>query len=366
MAYFKNMVVINVTALPMMPVGEGLPPSATQNAVNERIAEVDLPPKPLDNILRTADKKLLAELYQCPQFNDSKPNELPNGVDFCDMVANVVRSERNPFTGKRNREVQNKLFERISQQYASLLLHGARPHSEEAILKRLPSLLSKGLYTSFSSCFPQSWLNTHEFKSDICNTMSLWISALSHSSSPACVQLHLQASGLRTAPFAVHKLPLCSELMDPELRNPKARLAKGQTCKDNGPHAHLILSASAGSKKFNSQLMGDSAPGKAGSLALLPLCLLSPDFLSLLPIPLFVQVVPPFPDPSPVTNLLSTSFVQQRQQLCIETHISQLILGLFFPKPKNRGRQWSPSHVCGFRFQEAKTLKHMVSLKGEH
>ncbi|XP_070267229.1 protein FAM227A isoform X4 [Myotis yumanensis] len=79
---------------------------------------------------------------------------------------------------QRNREVQNKLFERISQQYASLLLRGARPDSEEAILKRLPSLLSKGLYTSFSSCFPQSWLNTHEFKSDICNTMSLWISGI--------------------------------------------------------------------------------------------------------------------------------------------------------------------------------------------
>ncbi|XP_023599551.1 protein FAM227A [Myotis lucifugus] len=44
--------------------------------------------------------------------------------------------------------------------------------------QRLPSLLSKGLYTSFSSCFPQSWLNTHEFKSDICNTMSLWISGI--------------------------------------------------------------------------------------------------------------------------------------------------------------------------------------------
>ncbi|ELK38598.1 hypothetical protein MDA_GLEAN10003105, partial [Myotis davidii] len=190
---------------------------------------------------RTADKKLLAELYHCPQFSDSKPNELPNGVDFCDMVANVVRSERNPFTGKR-----------------------------------LPSLLSKGLYTSFSSCFPQSWLNTHDFKSYICNTMSLWISGKrwlgkqfrkypSHrsvflcaipssrrmssplldikeqcalraagpisllpqndsepSQSPACVRLPLQASGLSAAPFAVHKLPLCCELMDPELRNPKA------------------------------------------------------------------------------------------------------------------------------------------------
>lgn len=45
--------------------------------------------------------------------------------------------------------------------------------------QRLPSLLSKALYTSFCCCFPQSWFNTNEFKSDICNTMSLWISGIS-------------------------------------------------------------------------------------------------------------------------------------------------------------------------------------------
>lgn len=49
---------------------------------------------------KIADKNLLAELYQYPQFNSSRPNKLPNGVDFCDMVGNVVRSERNPLTGK--------------------------------------------------------------------------------------------------------------------------------------------------------------------------------------------------------------------------------------------------------------------------
>lgn len=32
------------------------------------------------------------------------------------------------------------------------------------------------MYTSFCCCFPQSWFNTHEFKSEICNTMNLWIS----------------------------------------------------------------------------------------------------------------------------------------------------------------------------------------------
>ncbi|XP_021573585.1 protein FAM227A [Carlito syrichta] len=159
---------------------------------------------------KTADKNLLAELYQYPKFNSSKPNNLPNGVDFCDMVGNVVRAERNPLSGKPfclnrelekflsspspraiwldsfwwifheryqpNKEIQNKLFDRIAQNYARLLFHAPRSHYEEAIIKRLPSLLSQALYTSFCCCFPQSWFNTHEFKSDICNTMSLWIS----------------------------------------------------------------------------------------------------------------------------------------------------------------------------------------------
>ncbi|KAF5928123.1 hypothetical protein HPG69_017663 [Diceros bicornis minor] len=161
---------------------------------------------------KTADKNLLAELYQYAQFNNSMPNELPNGVDFCDMVGNVIRAERNPIRGKSfcsdrelekflsspslraiwldsfwwmfheryqpNKEVQNKLFHRISQHYAFLLLQEPRSHYEEALLKRLPSLLSKALYTSFCCCFPQSWFNTHEFKSAICNTMSLWISGI--------------------------------------------------------------------------------------------------------------------------------------------------------------------------------------------
>lgn len=77
-----------------------------------------------------------------------------------------------------NREIQNKLFDRISLQYAFLLFRESRSHYEEAILKRLPSLLSKALYTSFCCCFPQSWFNTHEFKSDLCNTISLWISGI--------------------------------------------------------------------------------------------------------------------------------------------------------------------------------------------
>ncbi|XP_053082775.1 protein FAM227A isoform X4 [Acinonyx jubatus] len=163
------------------------------------------------NKRKTANKNLLVELYQHPhKFNSAVPNRLPNGVNFCDMVGNVVRAERNRLSGKSfcsdrelekflsspspraiwldsfwwifheryqpNKEIQNKLFDRISQHYASLLLHESKSHYEEALLKRLPSLLSKALYTSFCCCFPQSWFNTHDFKSDICNTMSLWIS----------------------------------------------------------------------------------------------------------------------------------------------------------------------------------------------
>ncbi|XP_060162176.1 LOW QUALITY PROTEIN: protein FAM227A [Globicephala melas] len=128
------------------------------------------------------------------------------------MVGNVIQAERNPLSGKSfcsdreleqflrspsvramwldsfwwifheryqpKKEVQNKLFDRIAQHYAFLLSCESRSHYEEALLKRLPSLLSKALYTSFCCCFPQSWFNTHEFKSDICDTMSLWISGI--------------------------------------------------------------------------------------------------------------------------------------------------------------------------------------------
>nr|XP_012597207.1 protein FAM227A isoform X2 [Microcebus murinus] len=161
---------------------------------------------------KTADKNLLAELYQYPTFDSSKPTNLPNGVDFCDMVGNVVRAERNTLSGKAfcserelerflssppiramwldsfwwifheryqpNQEIQNKLFDRIAQHYTFLVFQVPRSHYEEALLTRLPSLLSKGVYTSFCCCFPQSLFNTHEFKSEICNTLSLWISGI--------------------------------------------------------------------------------------------------------------------------------------------------------------------------------------------
>ncbi|XP_030874137.1 protein FAM227A, partial [Leptonychotes weddellii] len=161
---------------------------------------------------KIAHKDLLAELYQYTPSNSPAPNRLPNGVNFCDMVGNVVRAERNPLSGKSfcsdrelerflsspspraiwldsfwwifheryqpNKEIQNKLFDRIAQNYAFLLLNESKSHYEEALLKKLPTLLSKAVYTSFCCCFPQSWFNTHEFKSSICNTMSLWISGI--------------------------------------------------------------------------------------------------------------------------------------------------------------------------------------------
>ncbi|XP_070646511.1 protein FAM227A-like isoform X2 [Bos indicus] len=236
MARFRRLEVVNLTALPMVPLDEPLGVSLiAQNAlkdamrknlkdnvpsclvgsiqqVNQVIADADLSPNPLVHSLKTADKNLLAELYQYPSFDDSRPNNLPNGVDFCDLVGNVILAEKNPLSGKSfcsgrelekflsspsvraiwldsfwwifheryqpKKEVQSKLFDRIAQNYAFLLFCESRTHYEEALLKRLPSLLSKALYTSFCCCFPQSWFNTHEFKSDICNTMSLWISAI--------------------------------------------------------------------------------------------------------------------------------------------------------------------------------------------
>uniref|UniRef100_G3TGD0 Family with sequence similarity 227 member A n=1 Tax=Loxodonta africana TaxID=9785 RepID=G3TGD0_LOXAF len=235
--------IINVTALPMIPVEENLavshtvqdamknavrkdleknPPSCiigSMDQVNQRIAEVHMSPNLLATILaierfemekkalreksrgisgdrdkivksqiklprggsenkiaksfigkrKTADKNLLVELYQYPEFNSSRPNELPNGVQFCNMISNVIRAEKNPLTGKSfcadkelekflsspspramwldsfwwvfheryqpNKEIQKKLFDRIARSYARLLFNEPRSHYEEALLK---------------------------------------------------------------------------------------------------------------------------------------------------------------------------------------------------------------------------------------
>ncbi|XP_054325528.2 protein FAM227A isoform X2 [Pongo pygmaeus] len=248
MNHFRKMEVINLTALPMIPVDEHLavslvarntmvktvrkelensPPSCligSMHQVNQKIADINLRIEPSANSLaierfelekkalrektrsspgdkvkrqrksqysckgselrharssvikrKTADKNLLVELYQYSNFNSSKPNKLPNGVDFCDMVGNVVRAERDCLSGKRfcsGRELEKFLS---SPSPRAIWLDSFWWIFHERY-QRLPSLLSKAVYTSFCCCFPQSWFNTHEFKSDICNTMSLWIS----------------------------------------------------------------------------------------------------------------------------------------------------------------------------------------------
>nr|XP_021524425.1 protein FAM227A [Aotus nancymaae] len=235
MNHFRKMEVINLTTLPMIPVDEHLAVLLVlRNAMVKTVRKElgDNPPcillvaierfelekkalreksrgSPGDRVKRqqksqyswkgselrharsfvikrkTADKNLLAELYQYSNFNSSKPSKLPNGVDFCDMVGNVIQSERNHVSGKcfcsgrelekflsspslraiwldsfwwifhewyqPNKELQNNLFNRIAQHYALLLFHVPKSHYEEALIK-------------------------HDFKSDICNTMSLWIS----------------------------------------------------------------------------------------------------------------------------------------------------------------------------------------------
>ncbi|XP_072512213.1 protein FAM227A isoform X2 [Notamacropus eugenii] len=124
---------------------------------------------------KRTQKDGLAELYQAPGYNEEQPNELPNGVNYCDMVGNVIRAQESNIRGKPNQELQKKLFDRVSKNYAHLLGNMPRSPYEEIILKVFPSLLSQILYTSFCTCFPQSWFDNHEFKYSICNTMNQWI-----------------------------------------------------------------------------------------------------------------------------------------------------------------------------------------------
>ncbi|XP_007503256.2 protein FAM227A [Monodelphis domestica] len=158
---------------------------------------------------KRAQKDGLAELFHAPDYNEEKPSELPNGVNYSDMVGNVIRAQENSITGKTfcaplemakffsspyskaiildcfwwifheryepNKEIQKKLFNRVSKNYAHLLTNTHRSPYEESILKKFSSLVSQALYTSFCTCFPQSWFDNHEFKSVICNTTTQWI-----------------------------------------------------------------------------------------------------------------------------------------------------------------------------------------------
>ncbi|XP_043821260.1 protein FAM227A isoform X2 [Dromiciops gliroides] len=158
---------------------------------------------------KRTQKDGLAELYQAPEYNEALPNELPNGVNYCDMVGNVIRAQGGAISGKvfcaptemikffaspyskaivldcfwwmfherydPNKMIQRKLFDRISKNYAHLLVSMPKSSYKEIILRSFSSLLSQTLYTSFCTCFPQSWFDNHEFKSSICNTMTQWI-----------------------------------------------------------------------------------------------------------------------------------------------------------------------------------------------
>ncbi|XP_036616724.1 protein FAM227A [Trichosurus vulpecula] len=158
---------------------------------------------------KRTQKDGLAELYQAPEYNEEQSNELPNRVNYCDMVGNVIRAQESTISGKAfcapeemtrffaspfskaivldcfwwifherydpDKEIQRKLFDRVSKNYAHLLVNMPKSPYEEIILRIFPSLLSQVLYTSFCTCFPQSWFNNHEFKTCICNTMNQWI-----------------------------------------------------------------------------------------------------------------------------------------------------------------------------------------------
>ncbi|XP_044535568.1 protein FAM227A [Gracilinanus agilis] len=158
---------------------------------------------------KRAQKDGLAELFHAPDFNEEKPSELPNGVNYSEMVGNVIRAQESNITGKAfcaplemakfftspyskaivldcfwwifheryepNKEIQKKLFNRVAKNYAHLLINTNRTPHEESILRKFSSLVSQALYTSFCTCFPQSWFDSHEFKSVICNTVTQWI-----------------------------------------------------------------------------------------------------------------------------------------------------------------------------------------------
>ncbi|XP_074127836.1 protein FAM227A isoform X2 [Sminthopsis crassicaudata] len=118
----------------------------------------------------------LVELYQAPAYNEEMPNELPNRVNYLEMVGNVVRAQGyTTISGKSNKATQRRLFDRVSQNYAHLLMDLPNSGFKEALLRIFPVLLSQALYTSFCSCFPQSWFGNHEFKSFVCDTIHQWI-----------------------------------------------------------------------------------------------------------------------------------------------------------------------------------------------
>ncbi|XP_074865170.1 protein FAM227A isoform X1 [Carettochelys insculpta] len=157
----------------------------------------------------TLEKNKLVELYQYPGYNEHEPTPLPNGTELADVIEKVVRAQRKSASGKTpfspkmlqkfltapvsqavlldsfwwfflhlyqpNREIQGWLFDRIAKNYAAFLFECYKFRYQEALIKVFPSLLSQALYTCFCSSFPRSWFNTHEFKSQLCNVLSEWM-----------------------------------------------------------------------------------------------------------------------------------------------------------------------------------------------
>ncbi|XP_012880245.1 PREDICTED: protein FAM227A [Dipodomys ordii] len=198
MEFMKHLEVINETNFPMIPIDKHLTASlrirqlacliGSMQQVNQKMGGIDLSLNEMTNSL--AIEKYEMEKNILKEKSRSSPADRAVVFKcFCsDRELEKFLSSRSPKAiwldsfwwifherYQPNKEIQHKLFDRIAQHYAVILFHLPRSHYEEALLKKFPSLLSKGVYTSFCCCFPQSWFNTHEFKTEICNTMNLWI-----------------------------------------------------------------------------------------------------------------------------------------------------------------------------------------------
>ncbi|KAJ7330084.1 hypothetical protein JRQ81_016258 [Phrynocephalus forsythii] len=155
------------------------------------------------------EKDKLVELYQYPGYCKEELTPLPNGVNLDEILEKVIRAQNKTLVGKTkwsvkmlrkfltapctqailldsfwwqflqlyhpNREIQGHLFERIAENYFSILLGCHKVSNQELILTFFPSLLSQTVYTCFCYCFPRSWFNTCEFKAHLCDVFSEWL-----------------------------------------------------------------------------------------------------------------------------------------------------------------------------------------------
>ncbi|KAK9399922.1 hypothetical protein NXF25_012941 [Crotalus adamanteus] len=160
------------------------------------------------------EKNKLVELYHYPGYHEEEMTPLPNGIELNEILEKVIRAQSKTVVGKTkwavkmlhrffdvpstravlldsfwwqflhlyhpNREIQGHLFERIAENYASILLSNQRVSNQECILKFFPSLLSQAVYICFCSCFPRSWFNTSEFKAQLCDVFFEWLGGTLH------------------------------------------------------------------------------------------------------------------------------------------------------------------------------------------